>query len=880
MGRTKKAKPKKITPLMQQYERFKAKHPDAVLLFRVGDFYETFGTDAEKTAATLDIVLTKRHNGSAGEVPLAGFPYHALESYLPRLVKAGLRVAICEQLEEPSKAKKIVKRGVTEVITPGVALNDAILDRKSNNFLAAVHLGEHETGVAFVDVSTGSFQTASGPNDYVEKLLRSFRPAEVVLPREQTDRFEAVFGGGFSTYPLDDWAFTVDGCEEVLCRQFKVNTLKGFGLDGQDAAIRAAGAALHYLDQTRQGGLDHIHRITRLLRDDHLWLDRFTIRNLELIDSPHDGAMTLIDVLDETITAMGGRMLRHWILFPLVDINAIDRRLDAVGFLRDNDGLLDALRDTLKEVGDLERLAGKVAAGRITPREVVHLRTSLQRIPDLMETLHATDEPGLRALADAMDPCADLVDRLVHTIEDEAPALLHKAPTIRPGVDDELDECRELQRSGKDRILAIQQKEAAAHGISSLKVGFNNVFGYYLEVRNTHRDKVPDDWIRKQTLTSAERYITPELKDIEQRILGAEDRITALEERLFGELVAHIAGHLAPLLADADAVARLDVLGSFAVVAEANDYCRPSIDDSLVIDVRAGRHPVIERQLPPGERYVPNDVLLDSDDVQIMMITGPNMSGKSAVLRQTALITLLAQTGCFVPARSARIGLVDRIFTRVGASDNISSGESTFMVEMNETANIVNNVSARSLILLDEIGRGTSTYDGISIAWSVAEYLHDHPAHRPKTLFATHYHELNELANTYDRIRNFSIATREADGRVVFLRTLVPGGSKHSFGIHVAEMAGMPPSVLDRARGILRHLERKSMADEDSTMHRAAEIEPRAYGEGQLAMFGPERDPAWDVVRAKLLSIDVNRLTPVQALVALEEVIRLTDEAD
>lgn len=855
----------KRTPLMQQYYRIKQQYPDAVLLFRVGDFYETFGEDAVRTSKALGIVLTKRGNGSEAETALAGFPYHALDTYLPKLVRAGMRVAVCEQLEDPKKAKKIVKRGVTEVITPGIAYSDNILDRDKNNFLAAVYIGKKQIGVAFTDVSTGEFYAGQGSPEFVAKVLNNFKPSEVIFARADQKRFQELFGDKFYTFVLDDWIFSEDYARDLLLERFRTASLKGFGLEDMPEAVVAAGAILHYLKQNLQSHTDHIRQIRRLHDDEYVWMDRFTMRNLELLWSPHGDEATLLHVIDRTHTPMGGRLIRQWLAFPLKDREEINARLDTVEALVKNDGLRTELTDHLRGIGDLERILSRIVTGKASPREVMQLQRILRQTERIKRLLEQSDHPALSALGRRLHADRSLQALIARTLTDEPPAQLGKGDVIRAGVSDELDRLRHLRAQSKTYLDDILRRESERTGIPSLRLGFNNVFGYYLEVRNTHKDKVPPEWIRKQTLTSAERYITPELKELETQILGAEERIAVLEQELFEQLREQIKAYIDSVQNDARRLARLDVLHAFALTAVQNHYMRPVIDDSHVLDIRQGRHPVIEYHLPEDQSYVPNDVWLDREKQQIMMITGPNMSGKSALLRQTALIAILAQTGSYVPAASARIGLLDKIFTRVGASDNIAMGESTFMVEMNETASILNNLSDRSLILLDEIGRGTSTYDGISIAWAIAEYLHEHHT-RPKTLFATHYHELNEMEESFERIKNFHISVKEYDGKIIFIRKLEPGGSEHSFGIHVARLAGMPDYVIHRAEQILKQLE---------AQHRQ---KPATGPAGQSAEKGIQLtffqldDPLLEEIRDLILELDINRLTPVEALNLLDRI--------
>lgn len=860
----------KETPLMGQYNKIKAQHPDAILLFRVGDFYETFHTDAVKTAAALGIILTKRSNGSASEMELAGFPYHALDTYLPKLVKAGYRVAICEQLEDPKMTKTIVKRGVTELITPGVAVSDKILDHKSNNFLCAVYFERNgPIGISFLDISTGEFLLAEGDASYVEKLLQSFSPSEVIFGKQQQKIFKETFGNRLYTYAVDDWIFQSDFLHEKLLRHFDVQTLKGFGVEDYHSGIIAAGAALHYLTEAEHTNLQHINHLSRIEPDKYVWLDRFTARNLELLSTPHEQGVSLLQVLDMTISPMGARMLKRWVAMPLKGINAIQERLDAVEYLIRSPELLHDLNQAIKQVGDLERLISKVPLGKINPREVLQLKRALTAMPVLKQLCIESGKDAMVKLGEQIQPCESLRNKIDSTIDEEAPALVQKGGIIKKGVHESLDEWRQLAFNGKEYLTQIQVRESERTGIPSLKIGFNNVFGYFLEVRNTHKEKVPPEWIRKQTTTGAERYITPELKEYEEKILGAEDKVLALEAQLFEQLIQEIKDYIHPVQGNAQVVARLDCLQSLAQVAIKNHYHRPEIHDGTAIDIHDGRHPVIEQHLPLGEKYVPNDVLLDSEQQQIMIITGPNMAGKSALLRQTALIVLMAQMGSFVPASSASIGIVDKVFTRVGASDNLSLGESTFMVEMIETASILNNISSRSLVLLDEIGRGTSTYDGISIAWALVEYLHNHPGAKAKTMFATHYHELNELANRWSRVRNFNVAVKETGNKVVFLRKLVEGGSEHSFGIHVAKMAGMPQDVVKRAQQILKELEQKSIAtDVKEKLKQSPKID---Y---QLNIFSMD-DPRLMKVREILEQVDINAMTPVEALLKLDELRKL-----
>ncbi|MCB9184378.1 MAG: DNA mismatch repair protein MutS [Flavobacteriales bacterium] len=861
------------TPLMRQYASIKAKYPDAILLFRVGDFYETFGSDAVTAARVLGITLTKRNNGGNQEMELAGFPHHSVETYLPKLVRAGFRVAICDQLEDPKLAKTIVQRGVTEVVTPGVSFNDHVVDRRDNHWLAAVCGGQGRYGIAFLDVTTGEFHVAEEEAEAAAKLLEGHGPRELLFPKGSSDAFIGAMTGRLHSHALDDWAFADEFAQERLLQQFGTSSLKGFGIHDLRWGQRAAGAVLHYLGETRHDRIAHITAVGRLRPSDHVGLDRFTVRNLELVTPVNEGARTLLESMDRCVTAMGSRLLRRWLLFPLLDAAAINERLDRVEALRNAPALSASLRDELARISDLERLAGKAAAARIGPRELLQLAEALEAA-DRARALLAAGNEALTRSASAIAAPLDLAAAVRATIEPETPATLLKGGVIRSGVSAEVDELRHVTTHAKELLLEVQRREGERTGIGSLKVGYNNVFGYYLEVRNTHKDKVPEDWVRKQTLVGAERYITDELKTLEERILGAEERILALEQEHYSALVQLVVQQVGAVQRCAQAVAAIDVLRAFALNAAALDYCRPALLAERVLEIQDGRHPVIEQQLATGDAYVANDVFLDPDDRQIVIITGPNMSGKSALLRQTALIALMAQVGSCVPARKARIGIVDRIFTRVGASDNLSTGESTFMVEMNESASILNNLTDRSLVLLDEIGRGTSTYDGISIAWAIAEYLHEHPT-RPKTLFATHYHELNEMAGSFPRIRNANVAVREVDGRVLFLRKLVPGGSDRSFGIHVAQMAGMPKAVVARAKKVLAHLERTHAGDlgddagkRPSPSLRGLEPEP------QLSFFQLD-DPALEGIREQLNDLDIDTLTPVEALLKLNEIKRM-----
>jgi DNA mismatch repair protein MutS len=853
---------------MKQYSAIKAKHPDAILLFRIGDFYETFGEDAIKTSQILGITLTRRANGAASFVELAGFPFHALDTYLPKLVRAGQRVAICEQLEDPKLAKKIVKRGITELVTPGISMLDHVLNHKENNFLASVHLEKEVAGVAFLDISTGEFLTAEGKLDYIDKLLSSLQPKEVLLEKSKQKLFEDLFGQKYYTYKLDDWIFTEDTAMERLLKHFQTLSLKGFGIHGLRLGITAAGAILQYLDLTQHEKIDHITSISRIEEEHYVWLDKFTIRNLELFQPIHEGGKTLMDIIDRTITPMGSRMLRRWTVLPLKDISVIMERLDIVQYIYEDQGLREMLSKELHLVGDLERLVSKMAVGKILPREVIQLKIALTAILPLRQACQEAKEPALCKLADQMNPCDTIRARIEKEMQPNPPAAINRGQVIAEGVSVELDELRRILYSGKDYLVELQQRESQKTGIPSLKVGYNNVFGYYIEVRNTHKAKVPVEWIRKQTLVSAERYITEELKSYEEKILGAEEKILGLEAKLFNELILGMMDFIPAIQLNASVLARLDCLYAFAINALENRYVRPVIDESDVIQIKGGRHPVIEKMLPPGESYVPNDVYLDNRDQQIIIITGPNMSGKSALLRQTALIVLLSQMGSYVPAESVTMGIVDKIFTRVGASDNISLGESTFMVEMNETASILNNLSTKSLVLLDEIGRGTSTYDGISIAWAMVEYIHEHPQHSAKTLFATHYHELNEMERSFSRVKNFNVSVRELNDRVIFMRKLIPGGSEHSFGIHVARMAGMPRSVVRRAGEILKELEQSHQ--KQSLTKPMADLAQQREGY-QLSFFQLD-DPVLKQIRDEITAIDIDNLTPLEALTKLHQI--------
>ncbi len=858
------------TPLMKQYYAIKAKHPDAILLFRVGDFYETFGEDAIRAAGILGITLTRRANGSASFVELAGFPYHALDTYLPRLVRAGQRVAICEQLEDPKLTKNIVKRGIIELVTPGVSLNDNVLNHKENNFVAAVHIDKKIAGVAFLDISTGEFLTSEGTYEYIDQMLSNFQPKEVLFEKGKKDLFTENFGSRYYTFKLDDWIFTSEAANDRLLKQFETSSLKGFGIHDLSYGIIAAGAILYYLDITQHDQLGHITSLSRIEENRSVWLDKFTIRNLELFHSPYEGAKTLIEVLDRTISPMGGRLLKRWLSLPLNDIQPANERLDVVQYLIENKGVKDEIDNLVRQVGDLERITSKVAVGRINPREVVHLKRALKAVSPLRKICNESGCQPLVTLAEQLNPCKLITDLIDKELNDDPPVQLNRGNVIAGGVSDDLDELRRILYSGKDYVADLQAREIERTGITSLKISFNNVFGYYIEVRNTHREKVPPEWIRKQTLVNAERYITEELKEYENKILGAEEKIISIETKLFSDLVLAIMEYIPPIQLNASIIARIDCLQSFAVVSEESNYVRPELNDSKKLEILDGRHPVIEKQMPVSETYIPNDLTLDTEDQQIIILTGPNMSGKSALLRQTALIVLMAQTGCYVPASSAKIGMVDKIFTRVGASDNISLGESTFMVEMNETASILNNLSDRSLVLLDEIGRGTSTYDGISIAWAMVEFFHESKL-RAKTLFATHYHELNEMENSFSRIKNYSVSIREYNNKVIFLRKLKRGGSEHSFGIHVARMAGMPRSVVSRADEILKELEHSQEKKEF-----AKPIAGLAdHREGMQLSFFQLDDPVLKQVRDEILGIDIDNLTPVEALNKLYNIKKL-----
>ena len=863
-----------LTPMMKQYFELKAKHPDAIMLFRCGDFYETYSEDAVAASEILGITLTKRANGQSKSVEMAGFPHHALDTYLPKLIRAGRRVAICDQLEDPKATKKLVKRGITELVTPGVAINDNVLSYKENNFLAAVHFGKSACGVAFLDISTGEFMTAEGPFDYVDKLLNNFAPKEVLFERGKRGMFEGNFGSKFFTFELEDWVFTEASARERLLKHFETKNLKGFGVEHLKNGIVASGAILQYLDMTQHNQIGHITSLSRIEEDRYVRLDKFTVRSLELIASMNEGGTSLLDVIDHTISPMGARLLKRWLVFPLKDVKPINERLDVVEYFFREPDFKDFIEEQLHRIGDLERIVSKAAVGRISPREVVQLKVALQAIEPIKNACLNADNESLRRIGEQLNLCASIRDRIAKEIKSDPPLLINKGGVIAEGVSDELDELRRIAYSGKDYLLQIQQRESEMTGIPSLKIAYNNVFGYYIEVRNAHKDKVPAEWIRKQTLVNAERYITQELKEYEEKILGAEEKILVLETRLYNDLVLALSDFIPAIQINATQIARLDCLLSFANVARANKYIRPVVADDDVMDIRQGRHPVIEKQLPLGERYIANDVYLDTEEQQIIIITGPNMAGKSALLRQTALITLLAQVGCFVPAESAHIGLVDKIFTRVGASDNISVGESTFMVEMNEAADILNNLSPRSLVLFDELGRGTSTYDGISIAWAIVEHIHEHKKARARTLFATHYHELNDMEEQFSRIKNYNVSVKEVDNKVIFLRKLERGGSEHSFGIHVAKMAGMPKTIVKRADEILRQLEAENRQEGISSGHKAAPSKQQAGNGVQLSFFQLD-DPVLCQIRDEILNLDVNNLTPLEALNKLNDIKRI-----
>lgn len=856
----------KETPLMKQYNEIKNKYPDACLLFRVGDFYETFGEDAVRASQILGITLTKRGAGSETETALAGFPHHSINTYLPKLVKAGLRVAICDQLEDPKMTKTIVKRGVTELVTPGVSMNDEVLQSKSNNFLASVHFGKKSVGVSFLDVSTGEFLVSQGNEEYIDKLLQNFRPSEILIPKQFKNQFNSVFGDDFHTFFLEDWVYKEDYALESLTKHFQTNSLKGFGVEELTEGLIASGAILYYLSETQHNKIQHITNIQRIAEDAYVWMDKFTIRNLELYHSYNPNAVTLLDVIDKTLSPMGARLLKRWLALPLKDISKIRSRHEVISYLKTNPEVLQQIQYQIKQISDLERLISKVATGKISPREVNFLKDSLDAIIPIKTLALESSNEALRVIGDSLHACELLREKIKTTIQEDAPVSVNKGNAIAVGVHSELDELRAISSTGKGYLEELEQRESAASGIPSLKVSFNNVFGYYIEVRNTHKDKVPVEWIRKQTLVNAERYITEELKEYESKILGAEEKIHQLETQLFEQLVNWIATYIKHVQLNANLIAQLDCLTSFTQLAIDNKYVCPDLDDSFDLEIKEGRHPVIEKQLPVGVPYISNDVYLDRETQQIIMITGPNMSGKSAILRQTALIVLMAQMGSFVPAESVRMGVVDKIFTRVGASDNISMGESTFMVEMNETASILNNISERSLVLLDEIGRGTSTYDGISIAWAISEYLHEHP-NKPKTLFATHYHELNEMEVTFDRIQNFNVSVKELKDTVLFIRKLVKGGSAHSFGIHVAKMAGMPQIVIQKAQKLLKQLEKRHSSEELSGIKSVND-------ELQLSFFNLD-DPLLEDIKEEIMNIDINTLTPVEALMKLNEIKRM-----
>lgn len=860
-----KSKDGKETPLMKQYNAIKAKHPGALLLFRVGDFYETFGEDAVRASKILDIVLTKRANGSASHIELAGFPHHSLDTYLPKLVRAGNRVAICDQLEDPKSVKGIVKRGVTELVTPGLSFNDQVLDTKKNNYLASIAFGKEKHGIAFLDLSTGEFMCAEGTASYLEKLIQSFAPAEIIFSKAAKKAASDMLKNDFITFHCEDWVYQYDFTYEKLKTHFGTANLKGFGIEEIETGIVAAGAILYYLEETEHKEIQHISSISRIAEEKYVWLDKFTIRNLELVFPQHEGGVPLINILDQTVTPMGSRMMKKWMVLPLKEKKTIEERLNVVDFFYQNQELIEEMVDPLKHIGDLERLISKVVVGRANPREINQIKRALINIQPIKELLKNQKNPTLKRLSDQLHPCEFLLEKIVKELKEDAPMLTHQGGIINDGVDPELDEYRGLANTGKDFLVQIQQREIQKTGITSLKIAFNKVFGYYLEVTHSHKDKVPAEWIRKQTLVNAERYITPELKEYEDKILNAEDKMIAIEQRFFLALVQETAQFVTQIQQNARVLGTLDVLLSFAQVALSNGYCRPKISETETLEIKDGRHPVIEKQLPPGEDYVPNDIYLDHDSQQIMIITGPNMAGKSALLRQTALTVLMAQMGSFVPASFARIGIIDKVFTRVGASDNLSKGESTFMVEMTETASILNNLSDRSLVLMDEIGRGTSTYDGISIAWSIVEYLHNHPTFRAKTLFATHYHELNQLASDFPKIKNFNVSVKEVGNKVIFMRKLKKGGSEHSFGIHVAQMAGMPNPIVLRAAEIMSHLEKdKAVAEQKEN------IKSIPKNNFQLSMF--EMDPKFQEAKELIEGIDINAISPIEALLKLHEI--------
>lgn len=864
-----------LTPMMKQYFELKAKHPDAIMLFRCGDFYETYSEDAVTASEILGITLTKRANGQGKTVEMAGFPHHALDTYLPKLIRAGRRVAICDQLEDPKATKKLVKRGITELVTPGVAINDNVLSYKENNFLAAVHFGKTACGIAFLDISTGEFLTAEGQTDYIDKLLNNFAPKEVLFERGKKPMFEGNFGNKFCTFELDDWVFTEVSARERLLKHFETKNLKGFGVEHLKNGIIASGAILQYLDMTQHYQISHITSLARIEADRYVRLDKFTVRSLELLGSMNDGGTSLLDVIDHTICPMGARLLKRWVVFPLKDVKPINERLDVVEYFFREPDFKDFIEEKLHFIGDLERIISKAAVGRISPREMVQLKVALQAIEPIKNACLNADNDSLHRIGEQLNLCVSIRDKIAKEIAADPPLLVNKGGVIADGVNKELDELRQIAYSGKDYLLHIQQRESETTGIPSLKVAYNNVFGYYIEVRNAHKDKVPAEWIRKQTLVNAERYITQELKEYEEKILGAEDKILALETRLYNELVAELAEFIPAIQIDANQIARLDCLLSFANLARQNRYIRPVVADDDVLDIKQGRHPVIEKQLPAGEKYIANDVFLDTETQQIIIITGPNMAGKSALLRQTALITIMAQIGCFVPAESAHVGLVDKVFTRVGASDNISVGESTFMVEMNEAADILNNLSQRSLVLFDELGRGTSTYDGISIAWAIVEHIHEHKRARARTLFATHYHELNDMEEIYPRIKNYNVSVKEIDNKVIFLRKLERGGSEHSFGIHVAKMAGMPKSIVKRASEILRQLEKENRQDGISVGNTSGGKAQRQQQDGVQLSFFQLDDPVLCQIRDEILHLDVDRLTPIEALNKLNDIKKI-----
>jgi DNA mismatch repair protein MutS len=866
------------TPLMKQYYSIKAKHPDAILLFRVGDFYETFEEDAVKTSSILGITLTKRANGAATYIALAGFPHHSIDNYLPKLVRAGQRVAICEQLEDPKMTKKIVKRGITELVTPGISMNDNVLEQKENNFLASIFIGKQIYGISFLDISTGEFMISEGNDEYIGKLLQSFKPKEIIYEKSKKKQFFETFRDSNTTFGLDDWVFTEENALDKLTTHFKTKNLKGFGVNRMFAGILAAGAIMDYLDFTQHTNRDHIKTLARLDQNQFVWLDRFTIKNLEIFTSYNEGGKSLINIIDNTISPMGGRMLKRWVGLPLIDIGKINERLDIVEYMIENTDFRGKLHNQISMISDLERLASKVAAIRINPRETFQLKNSLDAIIPIIEECKAIDNPLLQAIGEQLYPCDEIREKIGTEIKPECPNLLNKGNVIADGVNPELDELRSIAWGGKEYLERLEKSESERTGISSLKISFNNVFGYYFEVRNTHKDKVPEEWIRKQTLISAERYINEELKEYEEKILGAEDKMQSIENRLFNDLVMAISDFIGAIQANANIIAKLDCLMSFAKIAIENNYCKPSLNDTDIIDIKDGRHPVIEKQLAFGEQYITNDVYLDDKTQQIMMITGPNMSGKSALLRQTALICIMSQIGCYVPARKANLGIIDKVFTRVGASDNISMGESTFMVEMLEASSIMNNLSQKSLILLDELGRGTSTYDGISIAWSIAEYIHEHPKAKAKTLFATHYHEMNEMEKSFKRIKNYNVSVQETKNKVIFLRKLQPGGSEHSFGIHVAQMAGMPKSIVYRAKKILEQLEGEAKdinaKDSKNLAKPVGDIAKNRDGY-QLSFFQLD-DPVLSQIRKEIQGIDIDSLTPLEALNKLNEIKKLS----